>query len=417
MSSNPQNEFDQELELLQSPSADFAVSAPSNDSHDGSPMPQFSLTRRRFLKTSAAIASGFALSNCAHNLSNNNLGASPSSVTGSATSSASGNPASGKLYIYTWANYTDDKLIKGFQEKTGIQVFADLFDSNEAMMAKVQAGGGSAYSIIYPSDYTVAEMVKAGMLIPLDHSRLQGLDSLKPKWQDPIYDRGNAHSIPAFWGTTGLIYNPQKVGKEIDGWSYIWDNRKSLKRQITLINDVREVMGATLRTLGYSYNTTNPDQIKKAFNKLVQIKPTIASFLTTGWEDQLASGDITVSMVYSQDAVALIKEKPNLHYIVPKTGSSLWTDTMVIPKSAPNPDAAYEWMNYLLQPDVAAGLVERLGTATASQAAFDLLPPEIQKDDRLFPTEATLSKCERITPVPAKITEIYDQYWTRLTST
>jgi spermidine/putrescine transport system substrate-binding protein len=381
-------------------------------SHTASQSDQFSPARRRFLQTSAATLSGLALFNCARNLSNPNP-SSEASPSASPTVSSSSN----KLFIYTWANYTDDELLKGFKDKTGIEIVVDLFDSNEAMMAKMQSGGGNAYSIIFPSDYTVIEMVKLGMLSSLDRGRLKGLDTLKSKWRNPVYDPGNAHSIPTVWGTTGLIYDPKKVGKDIDGWNYIWDNRKSLTRQVTLINDVREVMGATLRTMGYSYNTTNSSEIKKAFDKLVQIKPTVASFLTTGWEDQLASGDLTVSMVYSQDAIALIQEKPNLKYIIPKTGTSVWTDTMVIPKSAPNPDAAYAWINYLLQPEVAAGLVERLGTATPNQAAFDLLSDKLKQDERLFPTDAMLSKSEGIAPVPAKITEVYDQYWTRLTST
>jgi spermidine/putrescine transport system substrate-binding protein len=378
----------------------------------GASMSRFSPARRRFLTTSAAALSGLALSNCARNLAGSNVNptASPSS------SSTPVSSASNKLYIYTWANYTDDELIKGFQDKTGIQVVVDLFDSNEAMLAKIQAGGGSAYSVIFPSDYMVVEMVNLGLLTAFDKSRLTQLSALKPKWRNPVYDPGNAHSVPIVWGTTGLIYDPQKVGKEIQGWDYIWDNRKSLTRQVTLINDVREVMGATLRTLGYSYNTTSPDEIKKAYNKLTQIKPAIANFLTTGWEDQLSSGDITVSMVYSQDAIALLQEKPNLRYIIPKTGTSVWTDTMVIPKSAPNPEGAYAWINYLMEPEVAAGLVKRLGTATPNQAAYDLLSDELKRDERLFPTDQMLTKCEGIAPIPSKITELYDQYWTRLTS-
>ena len=385
-------------------------------------------SRRRFLQAAAAAVSGLALSNCARNLSNANLdqaspsdSASASSGTSPSTSSTASSPiahtvTNKKLYVYTWANYTDDVLLKGFKEKTGIDVVVDLFDSNEQMMAKMQAGGGKAYSIIFPSDYTVVEMVKQGMLTPLDKARIPVLANLKPKWKSPIYDSGNAHSVPTVWGTTGLIYDPAKVGKTIAGWSYIWDNRKSLTRKITLMDDVREVLGATLRTLGYSYNTTKPDEIKKAYDKLVQIKPTIANFLTTGWEDQLSSGDVLVSMVYSQDAIALIKEKPNLKYIIPDTGTSVWTDTMVIPKTAPNPDAAYEWINYLTQPDITAGLVERLGTATPNQAAFDLLSPEIQKNDLLFPSDADLVKSEGVTPIPEKLTKLYDQYWTKLTS-
>ena len=381
-------------------------------------------SRRRFLQAAAAAVSGLALSNCARNLSNSNLSQASPSPSSSPSSSPTNSPSSPvsnsstdkKLYVYTWANYTDDELLKGFKEKTGIEVVIDLFDSNEQMMAKIQAGGGSAYSIIFPSDYTVVEMVKQGMLTPLDKARIPALANLKPKWKSPIYDPSNAHSVPTVWGTTGLIYDPAKVGKTIEGWSYIWDNRKSLTRKITLIDDVREVVGATLRTLGYSYNTTKPEEIKKAYDKLVQIKPTIANFLTTGWEDQLSSGDVLVSMVYSQDAIALIKEKSNLKYIIPDTGTSVWTDTMVIPKTAPNPDAAYEWINYLTQPDIAAGLVDRLGTATPNQAAFDLLSPEIQKNELLFPLDAALAKSEGVTPIPEKLTKLYDQYWTKLTS-
>ncbi|MBD3881076.1 spermidine/putrescine ABC transporter substrate-binding protein [Phormidium tenue FACHB-886] len=368
------------------------------------------LNRRRFLQTSAAALSGLALSNCARNLSNSN-------TEQEASPSASSSPvADNKLYIYTWANYTDDELLKGFKDKTGIDVVVDLFDSNEAMLAKMQAGGGSAYSVIYPSDYMVIEMIGAGMLAPLDKARIPALASLKPKWKNPVYDPSNAHSVPTVWGTTGLIYDPEKVNKDITGWDYIWDNRQSLARKVTLINDVREVMGATLRSLGYSYNTTKPEEIKKAYDRLVQIKPTIANFLTTGWEDQLSGGDVLVSMVYSQDAIALIQEKPNLKYIIPSTGTSVWTDTMVIPKAAPNPEAAYQWIDYLTQPEIAAGLVERLGTATPNQAAFDLLSAELKQDERLFPTDSALSKSEGIAPIPEKVTELYDQYWTRLTS-
>ena len=374
-------------------------------------------SRRRFLQAAAAAVSGLALSNCARNLSNSNLGQpSPADTPSSSPAPSPSAVANKKLYLYTWANYTDAELLKGFKEKTGIEVVVDLFDSNEQMLAKVQAGGGSAYSLIYPSDYTVVEMVKQGMLLPLDKARIPSLANLKPKWKSPSYDPGNAHSVPAIWGTTGLIYDPAKVGKAIEGWSYIWDNRKSLTRKVTLFDDVREVMGATLRTLGYSYNTLKPEEIKKAYDKLVQIKPTIANFLTTGWEDQLASGDVLVSMVYSQDAIALIKEKPTLKYIIPDTGTSVWTDTMVIPKTAPNPDAAYAWINYLTQPDIAAGLVERLGTATPNQAAFNLLSSKLQNNELLFPSDAALAKSEGVQPIPEKLTKLYDQYWTKLTS-
>jgi spermidine/putrescine transport system substrate-binding protein len=138
--------------------------------------------------------------------------------------------------------------------------------------------------------------------------------------------------------------------------------------------------------------------------------------VTNGWEDQLAGGDLKMSMAYSQDAIALIADKPELKYIVPETGSSIWTDTMVIPKAAPNPEAAYAWLNFMLEPENSARLVERLKISTPNQAAFDKLPAELQQDENLFPSKAVLARSEGIVPVKEEISNLYDQYWTRLTS-
>lgn len=369
--------------------------------------PRIASTRRGFLQLSAAALSGAVLSNCARNL------ADVSSEDSAGSSSASD---SGTLNVYSWANYTDQELLDSFEAKTGIRVVVDTFDSNETMLAKMLAGGGNAYSIIFPSDYMVSEMIDRDMLTPLDKSRITGLDNLRAQWQDPIYDPGSEHSIAASWGTTGFIYNPETLGAEIRGWDYLWENQASLDRQVTLLNDVREVMGGVLHSLGYSYNSEDPAEIEEAYNRLVELKPAIANFITNGWEDQLASGDLQVSMAYSVDALYLIEESPELTYVIPETGSSLWTDTMVIPKSAPNPDAAYEWLNFLLQPENAASLVERLKFATPNQVAYEQLSAETKADTKLFPSQELLDRCEGIAPVSEAATELYDQYWTQLTS-
>lgn len=381
---------------------------PVRNSHFNSLPPH---SRRRFLQVAAAATSGVMLSNCARALLNNASGGTESD--GQTRQAGSGDQT---LRIYTWANYTDDQLLSNFKDRTGIQVIADTYDSNETMLAKVQAGGGKDYSIIYPSDYMVDQMSGQGLLSLLDRSKLDGIDQLMDKWQNPAYDKNNAHSIPAVWGTTGLIFNPDVIQAEVKGWDYIWDNTEDLTRQITLISDVREVLGATLQYLGYSINSTDPDQIKEAYEKLLEIKPAIASFVTNGWEDQLAGGDLKMSMAYSQDAIALIAEKPELQYIVPESGSSLWTDTMVIPKTAPNSEAAYAWINFMLEPENAARLVERLKISTPNAAAFDKLPPKLQQNENLFPSKAVLAKCEGIVPVKEEISNLYDQFWTRLTS-
>ncbi len=365
---------------------------------------QSATTRRRFLQASVAAVSGVVLSNCARNLTNPKL-----------NSDASGS-SSKTLQIYGWVNYTDDSLLRDFETKTGIKVTVDTYDSNEAMFAKMQAGGGNAYSIIYPSDYMVSQMMGLKMLVALDQSRLKGLEGLRGKWKNPIYDRGNSHSVPVAWGTTGLTYDPEKFGGTIKGWADLWGSKDSLTRRVTLINDVREVMGATLLALGHSLNTENPNYIKEAYDKLVEFKPAIAAFLTNGWEEQLASGDVLVSMAYSTDALTLMREQPKLRYVIPETGSSLWTDTVAIPKTAPNVDAAYQWINYMLSAETAAKVVERLKFATPNQIAFDKLPKAIKNNQNLFPSTAVVDQCEGIAPVAPKISDTFDRYWTQLTS-
>ncbi|NMF84265.1 spermidine/putrescine ABC transporter substrate-binding protein [Nodosilinea sp. P-1105] len=357
-------------------------------------------TRRRFLQGAAAATVGLTLSNCRQNL------AGPTGQGG----------GDGALHIYTWANYTDDALAAEFTDRTGIPVVVDIFDSNEIMLTKMQAGGGSAYSLLYPSDYMVSEMVELGMLAPIDHSRLQGLENLKAQWQNPAYDPNNAHSIPFNWGTTGLLYNRDVVPEDPTDWDFLWDHQEALSRRITLLDDMRETLGAALKSLGYSYNTTDPAEIEAAYQRLLELQPHIASFQTTGFESEILAGDLSVAMSYSSDAIALTLEGDNVEFVIPASGSSLWTDTMAIPANAPNPEAAYQWINFLLEPEVAQAAVERLYFATANQAAFERLPEEIRSNPDLYPDDDILARSEGIQSIDLASNDLFDQYWTEITS-
>ncbi len=359
------------------------------------------LTRRRFLQSSAAAVAGVSLANCRQNITGPQAGSGGEGST---------------LHIYTWANYTDDALAAAFTERTGIRMVIDIFDSNEIMLTKMQAGGGSAYSIIYPSDYVVSEMVAEGMLMELDSAQLQGLDNLKSQWQNPAYDPNNAHSVPFCWGTTGLLYNRDATPGSPTDWSFLWDNKEAISKRITMLDDMRETLGVALKTLGYSYNTNDPAQIEAAFSKLQELQPHIAAFKTTGFENEILTGDLSVSMAYSSDAIVLMEESDRLDYIIPASGTSLWTDTMAIPSTAPNVDAAYQWINFLLEPEIAKIAVERLFFATANQAAFDLLPAEIRNNTSLYPPETVLTQSEGIQSIDTASNDLFDRFWTEITS-
>ncbi|NET61809.1 MAG: spermidine/putrescine ABC transporter substrate-binding protein, partial [Symploca sp. SIO2E6] len=323
--------------------------------------------------------------------------------------------ASNVLYIYTWASYTDRDLLKRFTQETGIKAVADVFDSNEAMLARFQAGGGGAYSIIYPSDYMVEKMISLNLLRELDFSRITGIERIFSKFLNLEYDPKNLHSVPVSWGTTGLIYNKKKLLALPQDWNYLWEHQQQLSKRMTLLNDLREVMGATLRMLGYSYNSTNPQEIQQAYDKLMELKPNIASFTSDAWRSQILSGDLLVAMCYSDGANEVMQENPDLEYVLPQSGSSLWMDNLVIPKNAPNLEGAYAWINFMLQPDVAAQICQRLSFATPNQEAFNSLPPEVRDNQSLFPPNPAISHCESIAPVE-EVSEVYDRYWTKLTS-
>ncbi|NJO39521.1 MAG: spermidine/putrescine ABC transporter substrate-binding protein [Cyanobacteria bacterium CRU_2_1] len=364
-------------------------------------------TRRRFLQFSTAALSAVALANCQRRQSE-----SPTAEAQPNAQATNSEP----LYIYTWADYANEEVNQRFTEKTRIEVVTDVYDSNETLLAKMQAGGGRAYSILYPSDYMVKQMIDLDLLTELDHSQIAGLNNLLAQWQSPPYDPNNTHSVPISWGTTGFIYNTQVLSPGPMDWNDLWEDTDRFAGKITLLDDVREVMGATLKSLGYSYNSTNPAELEEAYQKLLELKPAIASFQSFGWEDQLISGDLVLSMTYSILGNALVLDNPDLDYVIPNSGTSVWTDTMVIPTTAPNPDAAYAWINFMLEPENSAFAVEKLQFATPNQAVVDRLPKELTGNTDLFPTSEILAKCEGIAPVENAI-EIYDQYWTRLKST
>ncbi|MEC4806608.1 MAG: spermidine/putrescine ABC transporter substrate-binding protein [Jaaginema sp. PMC 1080.18] len=361
------------------------------------------MRRRQFLQTAGATLSSLGLSSCGWTLAS----VSDAPVT-------TGDPNT--LYIYTWAGYTDDDLLARFEAETGYRAIADVFDSNEAMLARIQASGGGGYSILYPSDYMVQKMKALGMLLPLERSRIFGLDRLFERFHNPQYDPDNRYSIPVSWGTTGLIYNPRKLGESPQDWDYLWENRDQIAKRFTLLNDVREVFGAILKSLGNSYNTTDPERIRQAYEKLQQIKSAIASFTSDAWRNQILTGDLWLAMCYSADANEVMRENSDLHYVLPLSGSCIATDTLVIPRTAPNPDAAYAWINFMLQPDVAAQICQRLSFATPNEVAFGQLPATLQQNTSLFPPDPAIGRCEEIAPVGDDVGAVYDRYWTLLTS-
>jgi spermidine/putrescine transport system substrate-binding protein len=359
-------------------------------------------TRRRFLQNALLGATAVALPGCSWRLADiqNQVGTVVANTD--------------KLNLYTWSSYINDDLLTAFQGETGVKGVTEIMASNEEMIAAFEAGKGRVFSLLYPSDYAVALMHAKHYLQPLDVTRIDDLETLLPNLAKVGVIDGKRYSVPITWGTTGLLYNSDKISVPPTDWAYLWDNKEKLTRKFTLLDDPREVLGMTLHRLGYSQNTTDLGQLEQAYKQLQALKPHLANFTTDAWREPLLAGDLWMAMAYSTDASDLIKENPQIRYVIPPSGTNLWVDTMVIPVTAPNPKSAYAWINYVTNPERAAQLTEKLGYVPTTQAAIDLLPEAVRQDPIKFPPAAILAKCETMQTLPEAVTAKIEQYWTQI---
>ncbi|MGD6818570.1 ABC transporter substrate-binding protein [Metabacillus sp. 84] len=296
------------------------------------------------------------------------------------------------LTIYNWGDYIDPELVDRFEKESGIKVVYQTFDSNEAMMTKISQGG-TTFDIAVPSEYAISKMKEENLLLPLDHTKIPNLKNIDERFLNLSFDPDNQYSIPYFWGTVGIVYNPGMLGgKQITSWDDLW--RKDLENQILLADGAREVMGMGLNSLGYSLNDTNEAHLQEAKTKLTELTPNVKAIVGDEIKMLLASEEAAAGVVWSGDASEIMSENEKLDYVVPEEGSNLWFDNMVIPSTAANTEAAHQFINFMLQPEIAAQNAEYVGYSTPNREALPLLPEDISGDKRFYPDPETTAKLE-----------------------
>lgn len=258
------------------------------------------------------------------------------------------------LHVYNWGEYTGENIISGFEELTGAKVIMDNFDSNEQMYIKV--ANGDAYDVLVPSDYMIQRMMQEDMLQKLGpETRKECLSELVEAIKGLPYDPKNEYSIPYFWGTVGIVYDKTKVSEEDlenEGWNIFLDQK--YKGDIYLYDSERDSFMMALKALGYSMNTTSADELHAAFNWLVQCVQTMdPEIVTDEIIDNMAQARKALGLIYSGDAAYVMSENENMGFYMPKSGTNLWSDAMVIPKNAKNPKLANEFIRYITSYDAA----------------------------------------------------------------
>ncbi|MDD6452366.1 MAG: extracellular solute-binding protein [Holdemanella porci] len=289
--------------------------------------------------------------------------------------SAGSQPYAGQtLHVYNWGEYTGENIISGFEELTGAKVIMDNFDSNEQMYIKV--ANGDAYDVLVPSDYMIQRMMQEKMLQKLEpETRKECLGELVDAIKGLPYDPKNEYSIPYFWGAVGIVYDKTKVSEEDlekDGWDIFLDQK--FKGDIYLYDSERDSFMMALKALGYSMNTTSQDELNDAYNWLIQCVQTMdPEIVTDEIIDNMAQARKALGLIYSGDAAYVMSENENIGFYMPKSGTNLWSDAMVIPKNAKNPKLANEFIRYITSYDAAMDNSSYVGYTSPNKEVMEEL--------------------------------------------
>lgn len=314
------------------------------------------------------------------------------------------------LNVYNWSNYIDKSVISQFEEEFNVKVNYDTYGSNEELLAKLMTGV-SGYDIIVPSDYMIEIMIAEGLLAPLDHNNIPNLKNIDPRFLNLPFDPGNRYSIPYMWGTVGIGVNTAHVTEEIDSWEALFDPK--YQGRIVMLNDMRETFGVALKLLGYSLNTTDPAELEAAKAKLLRQKPIVKAYESENIKNFLVSGEAWLVHAWPGDVLMAAEENPDIVYVLPKEGGTIWADNLAIPVKAPNKATAELFINFLLRPEISARLTEAIYYGNPNKEAWPLLSQEILEEPAVFPPDEALANSEWIQDV-GEATTLYDRLWTEI---
>lgn len=316
------------------------------------------------------------------------------------------------LNLFIWSEYIPDEVLADFTKETGIKVNIATYDSNEAMYAKVKLVG-KGYDLVVPSSDYVGLMRRQGMLTPIDVKKISNFNVIAPQFTNQSFDPGNAYSVPYMWGSTALAVNTsllprQLVQKAADIW------KPELKGKLLLPNDPREVMGIGLKVLGYSINEKNPEHLRQAYDKLKTLMPSVRVFDSDSPKQALLSGEVAAGLVWNGEAYTANKENKAIAYIYPPEGFSLWLDSFCIPRGAVNIEAAYRFIEYVLQPKVAAVISEAMGYSSPNTKIFEFLPADMKTNPIFNPPVQDAARGEFLDSLDETTLKLYEQYWVKL---
>ncbi len=327
-----------------------------------------------------------------------------------------------ELHIYTWSDYIAPALIEKFQSDYKCKVVIDTFESNEAMYAKIKAGG-SGYDLLMPSSYLVGTMAREGLIARLNHEKLQNVRrNFDKSFTSQIIDPTFAYNVPYAVTYTGLCYDKTKIPEGVDVFSWKALENPAFRGKVTLLDDMREVIGAGLMALGYNINSRNPDEIAAATEEVLKWKANVRKFDAESYKTEVPSGATWIGHGYSTDATQVIGGDEdegvppceNVGFALPREGYTIAFDEMVISSKAPNPDLAYAFMNFIYEGENAKLNMEYISGPNPVKPGIDALDPEYRA--RIILKPEAIKAGQVLLPIdddPA-VMELYTKAWDRI---
>lgn len=313
------------------------------------------------------------------------------------------------LNVLNWTGYMPPQVITEFEGATGIKVNYNTFESDGGLYTKLSLQS-NAYDIVGPSSYLIAQMSEAGILEKLDKNQLQYYKNLNPALLHTAADPEGDYCIPNFWGTVGIVINKKYFDpKSITSWDDLWQKR--FRGKLLIPDDAREAFNLALISLGYSPNDENPAHIKQAYLKLKKLLPNVKIFNEAGEATLFADNDVVAGVSLSGDAFHAQESNPDIAYIYPKEGVAIWLDCLAIPKNPPHFANAYKFLNYTMQPKVAADIANFSGFSTGNLAAVKFLPDDMKNSQTLYPDKSIIAHAVVENKQDAKIRMLIEHYW------
>ena len=373
-------------------------------------------------KVSAVAAAAVVVAGCTQSES---VDLSPCALAAAESSGITPESAKGgELHIYTWSDYLAPELIMGFEKALGVRVVVDTFDSNEAMYAKLKAGG-TGYDLMTPSAYQIPQMAREGMIDKIDHSKCPNVKkNFDPSFVNQVVDPEFIYSVPYSVTYTGFMYDKSKIpeGVDVESWKIL--ENPAMKGRVTLLDDIREVIGGGLMALGYSINSTNPVEIDAAVTEALKWRHNARKFDAESYKTEVAAGSIWIGHGYSTDAAQVIvgdeeegmEPRDDIGFALPKEGFTISFDEMVIAKDAKRKDLAYAFINFIYEGEAAKANMEYLCGPNPVKPGIELLDEETRNVVLLDPEVLKRGQILKSIDDP-KVMELYNKAWDRIKAT